>query len=67
MAQSVKRPTLVFGSGHDFMVCESEPCIGLCLCAHRAEPVWDFLSLPLSLPLPHPLKTESINILLLKK
>ena len=29
MAQSVKRPTLDFGSGHDFTICESEPCLGL--------------------------------------
>ena len=28
-AQSVKRPTLDFGSGHDLMVCEFEPHIRL--------------------------------------
>ena len=28
MAQSVKRPTLDFGSGHDLTVCEFEPRIG---------------------------------------
>ena len=30
MAQSVEPTTLGFGSGHDLMVCEIEPCIGLC-------------------------------------
>ena len=36
MAQLVKRRTLDFRSGHDLMVCELEPCIGLC--ADRTEP-----------------------------
>ena len=49
VAQWVTRLTLGFGSDRDLMVCEGEPCIGLC--ADRAEPVWDSLSLPLSLPL----------------
>ena len=51
VAQSVKRPTLDFGSGHDLMVCEFEPRLGLC--ADSLEPTWDSLSLPLphSLPL----------------
>ena len=31
VAQLVKYLTLDFGSGHDFMVCETEPCIGLCV------------------------------------
>ena len=30
MAQSVKRPTLAFGSGPDLMVCEFKPHVGLC-------------------------------------
>ena len=51
MAQSVKPLTLGFGSGHDVMVCGSEPHIGLCLVS--AEPAWDSLSFPLSLALPH--------------
>ena len=29
VAQSVKPLTLAFGSGHDLMVCEFEPCIRL--------------------------------------
>ena len=36
MAQLVKHQTLNFGSGHDLMVGEIEPCIGLC--ADRVEP-----------------------------
>ena len=47
-AQSVKRPTFDFSSGHD-TVRGIEPCIRLH--ADSAEPVWD--SLPLSLSLPH--------------
>ena len=47
MAQSVKQPTLGFGSGHDLMVCEFEPHAGLC--ADSAEPAWDSLS-TLSVP-----------------
>ena len=50
VAQSVKRPTLDFGSGHDLTVREKEPHVGLC--ADGVEPAWDSLSLPLSLPLP---------------
>ena len=41
MAQSVKHPTLDFGSGHDCMVCGIEPCIGLCI--DSREPAWDSL------------------------
>ena len=37
-------PTLGFGSGHDLMVCEFEPCIGVC--AGSVEPAWDSLSSP---------------------
>ena len=50
MAQSVKCPTHDFGSDHDLMVCEIEPCVGLY--ADSAEPAWDSLSSSLSLPLP---------------
>ena len=46
MAESVKRLTLGFGSGHDLVVCELEPHIGLC--AGSVEPAWDSLSLSLS-------------------
>lgn len=42
VAQSVKRPTLDFGSGF----VRSSPC------ADSAEPIWDSLSLPTSLSLP---------------
>ena len=40
----VQRPALDFGSGHDLMVCESEPCIRLC--ADSTKPAWDSLSAP---------------------
>ena len=46
MTQSVKCPTLDFGSGHDLMVHEMEPCIRLC--ADRVEPAWDSVSRALS-------------------
>ena len=49
MAQSVKRLTLGFSSGHDLTVREFGPRAGLC--ADNMESAWDF-SLPLSLPLP---------------
>ena len=48
MAQSVKRLTLDFGSGHDLMVCEIERHVGLC--ADSSEPAWHSLSLPLLCP-----------------
>ena len=50
VAQSVKHPTLGFGSGHDLRVCGFEPCAWLC--ADSAGPAWDSLFLSLSLPLP---------------
>ena len=50
VAQCIKCPILDFGSGHDLMVGEVEPHIGLC--TDNVEPAWDSLSLPLSLPLP---------------
>ena len=51
VAQSAKRPTLDFGSGHDLLVCELEP--GVRLCTDSVVPAWDSLSLPLLLPLTH--------------
>ena len=48
MAQSVERPTLGFGSGHDLTVRGFKPSIGLR--ADIAEPAWDSLSLSLPLP-----------------
>ena len=50
MAQSVKHPTLVFGSGHDLTVREFEPRIGLL--ADSVGRAWDSLSPPLSAPPP---------------
>ena len=46
MAQSAKHLTLDFGSGHDLMVCEIVPCLGLCAdgvepaCAPFLEDTW---------------------------
>ena len=48
MAQSVKRPTLDFCSGHDLAVRGFKPHIRLH--ADSAEPAWDFLSSSLSTP-----------------
>ena len=48
VAQSVKRPTLDFGSGHDLVVHEFEPHVGLW--ADSVEPAWDALSPSLSAP-----------------
>ena len=48
MAQSAKRPTLDFSSGHDLMVHEIELHVGLC--PDSAEPAWDSLSLSASPP-----------------
>ena len=53
VAQSVKHPTLGFGSGHDLTVCEFEPHTGLR--ADSAEPAWESLSLSLSRYTPPPL------------
>ena len=50
MAQSVKCPTLGFGSGHDLMVHEIKPRIGIC--ADSTEPAWDSHFLSLSAPPP---------------
>ena len=46
LAQSVKHPTLDFGSCHDLTVREFEPCIGLC--TDSTGPAWDSLSPSLS-------------------
>ena len=43
MAQSIKHPTLDYISGHDLVVCEFRPYIGLF--ADSGEPAWDSLSL----------------------
>ena len=48
VAQSIEHLTPGFGSGHDFMVREFKPHVGFC--ADGAEPAWDSLFLPLSLP-----------------
>ena len=47
MVQLVKRPTLDFGSGHDPTVVRSRTAVRLC--ADSAQPIWDSLSLSLSL------------------
>ena len=46
MAQSVKHPTLDFGSGHDLTFGEFEPRFGLCV--DSIETAWDFLAPSLS-------------------
>ena len=46
VAQSVKQPTLDFSEGHDLMVHEFEPLVGL-----HADNMWSMLGF-LSLPLP---------------
>ena len=43
--------TLDFSAGRDLAVGGIEPRVGLC--EDSAEPAWESLSLPLSLPLPH--------------
>ena len=48
-AQSVKRPTLHFGSGQDLTVCDMKAHVRLYA---SAEPAWDSLSTPLSCPFP---------------
>ena len=48
VAQSVRRPSLGFGSGHDRRVCEFEPRIRLR--ADHAELAWDSVSLSCSAP-----------------
>ena len=48
MAQSVKHLTLDFGSGHELMVCEFEPCV--VFCTDSMELAWKSLSPFLSAP-----------------
>ena len=50
-AQQVKHPTFDFGSGHDLMVHEFKPGIGLC--ADSVESLLGIPCLPLYVPLPH--------------
>ena len=42
VGQSIKHPTLDFGSGHDLTVGEMKPCVGFC--TGSTEPTWDSLS-----------------------
>ena len=48
VAQSVECPTLDFSSGHDLVVREFEPHVGLC--TDSVGPAWDSLSPSLSAP-----------------
>ena len=57
MTQSVKCPTFGFGSSHDLMVHEFEPCIRLC--TDSAEPASDSLPPPVYAP---PLLTHSFSL-----
>ena len=57
-AQSIKCPTLDFGSGHALIVHEFEPHFRLC--ADGAEHAWG--SLPPSLSLPSPVLSFSLSI-----
>ena len=65
VAQSVKCPTLDFGSSHDLTVHEIKPHVGLC--TDRGKPAWDSipsLSLCPSLTCDHSLSQDKeINIL----
>ena len=45
VAKSVEHPTLGFGSGHNLMVCEFEPRIGLH--TDTGEPAWGLFDPPL--------------------
>ena len=58
VAQSVKHPTLGFGSGDDLMVRGIKPHVRPH--ADSAEPAWDSLPLPLSL-CPFPALSVSLN------
>ena len=68
MAQSVKRLTLDFGSGHDLVVHEFKPRIRLL--ALTAQSLLGILFPSLSAPLPlsaPPMHTHSLNMNKLKK
>ena len=60
MAQSVERPTLDLGSGHDLTVPEFEPGIGFC--SESTESAWDSLSPPTH-PVPNPPAASPLFIL----
>ena len=64
MAQSVKHPTLDFGSGHDLMVHETEPASGSAL---TAQSLLEILSLPLFLLLSYSSALSQNRINTLKK
>ena len=64
VAQSGKRLTLGFSSGHDLPVRGFKPRMGLC--AGGTEPAWDSLSFPLSL-CPSAAHALSLKINKLKK
>ena len=51
---------LHLSSGHDLMIHEIKPRVRLC--ANSTEPVWDSLSLPISLPLPHSISIKINNL-----
>ena len=59
MAQSVKRLTPGFSSGHDLILHEFEPCIGLC--ASSMNPAWTSLSICLSASLSLSLKINKLK------
>ena len=64
VAQSIKRPTLDFGSGHDLTVHGTGALPQVGLCTDSAETAWDFLSPSLSAL---PLLVLSLKINKLKK
>ena len=51
MTQEVKHPTLDLSSGHDLMVHELEPCVGLS--TDSTELAWGSFCPSLSAPSPH--------------
>jgi len=52
VAQSVKRPTLDFGSGHDLRILGSSPVLGGVVSTLSGESAWDSFLFPLPLLLP---------------
>ena len=62
MAKSIKCPTRAIGSGHDLMVFESEPHIGLH--TDNTESAWDPLFPSLSAP---PLLSLSLSLCKINK
>ena len=59
MTQSVKHPTLDYGSGHDLTVCEFESHMGLC--ADSMDPAWNSLPAPPFLKIKQLIKNKKIN------